>query len=87
MAMGTPIVATTRAVSALGVQNEREVLIGDDPEVLSQQVMRMLRNPGLRERLSANGRKYVEAYHNWDRVAEQLEGIYQEVILEHSSAK
>jgi glycosyltransferase involved in cell wall biosynthesis len=87
MAMGTPVVATSRAVSALAVQNERQVLIGDDPIVLSQQVMRLLRNPGLRERLGANGRRYVEAYHDWNRIAEQLERIYQEVIIEGSSAK
>jgi glycosyltransferase involved in cell wall biosynthesis len=85
MAMGTPVVSTSRAVSALAVQNECEVLVGDDPETLSQQVIRMLRNPGLRERLGANGRRYVERCHDWDQITRQLEEIYQEVIRENQS--
>lgn len=84
MAMGTPVVATSRAVSALSVRNESEVLVGDDPEALSDQVVRMLRNPGLRERMGANGRSYVEAYHDWNRIAGQLEEIYKEVIVERA---
>jgi glycosyltransferase involved in cell wall biosynthesis len=86
MAMGTPIVATTRAVSALGVQNEREVLIGDDPEALSQQVMRLLRNPALRDRIGETGRAYVESHHDWNQIAEQLENIYAGVLAEHKNA-
>lgn len=85
MAMRTPVVATSRAVSALAVKNEDEVLIGDDPEVLSQQVIRMLRNAGLRERLGANGRRYVESYHDWNRITDCLEKTYHEVIAEHKN--
>lgn len=83
MAMQTPVVATTRAVSALSVQTEEEVLIGDDAEMLSQQINRLLRNQGLRERLGTNGRKYVELHHDWGYIVGQLENIYQQAIAEH----
>jgi glycosyltransferase involved in cell wall biosynthesis len=82
MAMQTPVVATTRAVSALSVQSEQEVLIGDDAEMLSQQINRLLRNQGLRERLGMNGRKYVELHHDWPYIVGQLEDIYRQAIAE-----
>lgn len=80
MAMGRPVVTTSKALGALDARVEEEVLVGDTPEEFSQQVMRVLRNPGLGERLGRNGRQYVEAKHDWGRVAESLEGIYQLVV-------
>lgn len=85
MAMQTPVVATTRAVSALSIQTDQEVLIGDDTEVFSQHIIRMLRNRGLRERLGASGRQYVELHHDWRSITGQLENIYQQASAEQKS--
>ncbi len=82
MAMAKPVVATSKAVAAFTVRNEEEVLIGDDDELFSQHIIRLLRNPALGERLGRNGRRYVEMNHDWDGIANQLEGIYQEAIAE-----
>lgn len=79
LAMATPVVATPKAVAALDVQNERELLLGASPEAFAQAIIRLVRNPGLRERLGCTGRAYVHAHHDWIDIAAQLEGIYQEV--------
>ncbi|MGB8648017.1 MAG: glycosyltransferase [Anaerolineae bacterium] len=80
MAMGTPVVATSKAVAALSVENEEHLLVGNDPESLSQQIVRLLRNPALGERLGANGRRYVELNHDWNLIVDQLLSMYQEVV-------
>ncbi len=80
MAMATPVVATSKAVSAISVHDGEQVLIGDDPESFSKQVIRLLRNPAQGERLGQNGRTFVEMNHDWHKIAARLEAIYQEVI-------
>jgi polysaccharide biosynthesis protein PslH len=80
LAMETPLVATSKAIAALDVQNERELLVGDSPEAFAQAIIRLLRNPGLRERLGQSGRAYVQAHHDWHDIAAQLEMIYQETV-------
>ena len=82
MAMGTPVVATSKAVSALPVRNNEEVLIADNPESFSEEVIRLLRDQRLRNQLAQKGRRYVEQNHGWDGIVERLEKIYLEVIAE-----
>jgi glycosyltransferase involved in cell wall biosynthesis len=80
MAMATPVVATSIAVSALSVRDEDEVLIADDSEAFAHQIVRLLHTPSLCERIGQNGRRYVELNHDWNRIAEQLEEIYAATI-------
>ncbi len=76
MAMATPVVATPKAVSALSVCNGTELLIGNHPSELADQIVRLFDQPGFRNELGARGRHYVEMYHDWHRIAAQLEGVY-----------
>lgn len=87
MAMETPVIVTTKAVSALAVRDQEEVLIADSPELFSRQIIRLLRDASLCARLGASGRRYVELNHNWKQVAEQLEIIYQEAIIDKRRAQ
>lgn len=81
LAMETPLVATSKAIAALNVQHERELLVGDSPEELAGAITRLLRNIGLRERLKRNGRAYVELHHDWMDITAELEAIYQETTV------
>lgn len=81
LAMGTPVVATSKAVAALTVQNECQVLVGDSSESFADAIIRLFRNIALRERLGRNGRQYVEAHHDWSDITAQLEEIYQETMM------
>ncbi len=79
MAVGTPVVATPLACSALEVQDGEHLLVADEPPALAQQVLRLLDDPFLWQKISKGGRKYVEEKHDWQVIAERLEGIYREV--------
>ena len=78
--MATPVVATPTAVAAIDVKDGREVLLGGDARALSRQITRLLEDPDLRQRLGECGRKYVESAHDWNRITERLELIYQGAI-------
>jgi sugar transferase (PEP-CTERM/EpsH1 system associated) len=79
MACGTPVVTSPQAVSALNVQNGKDILIAQDPENFAKLVVELLDNPDYCSEISLSGRKFVEENHRWGSIGAQLEGIYHEV--------
>jgi glycosyltransferase involved in cell wall biosynthesis len=82
MAVGTPVVTTPQGTKPLQAQPGRDLLIADTPQAMAEAVMTMFDDDGLRSRIGQAGRRYVEHYHDWNRIAEKLEAVYQEAIAE-----
>jgi len=80
MALGTPVVSTSKGVEGLEVIHEENILIADDPDDFAQAVTRLLGDEALRARLSANGRRLVEERYAWERCARQLEQLLYQVV-------
>jgi len=80
MAMGTPVVASSQACSALKVRNGTHLLVADDPTTFAERVLRLLDDVALRREMAMNGRNYVEERHDWRTIAHNLENIYAEVM-------
>lgn len=80
MAVGTPVVSSPEAISALGVEPERDLSVAANPEEFARKIIRLIDRTEARSSLSQAGRQYVENHHSWETIAEQLEGIYCELI-------
>ena len=80
MAMGTPVVASRQACSALTVQDGTHLLVADDPATFAERVLRLLDDVAIRREIAMNGRNYVEERHDWRTIAHNLEHIYAEVM-------
>jgi glycosyltransferase involved in cell wall biosynthesis len=80
MAVGTPVVASSQACSALKVRNGTHLLVADDPATFAERVLRLLDDVALRREMAMNGRNYVEERHDWRTIAHSLENIYAEVM-------
>lgn len=80
MAAGTPVVTTSRSLSALHVVAGRDLLVADSPEEFAMQILRLLTNRNLCEDIIRNGLAYVAKYHNWSVIARQLIEIYEQTI-------
>lgn len=79
LAMGCPVVATPLSVDGISVQHEQDALIADG-QAMVEQIVRVLQDESLRQRLSVNGRKLIESRYSWDSVAERYEQLYRAVI-------
>jgi len=79
MAMETPVVATRKAVSAISVQHDDQILLGDTPDEIAHQIVRLLDDEPLRKQIARHGRCYVELQHDWDLIVKNLEKVYVEV--------
>jgi glycosyltransferase involved in cell wall biosynthesis len=61
MALGCPVVSTTVAVEGLPLVPDEHYVRAEDAEDFAAAVLRLLRDPELRERIAAAARKYVAA--------------------------
>lgn len=81
MALGTPVVATSKGAEGLEVTPGRDLLIADDPAGFAEAVVRVLASAELRASLSAASRRVAERY-DWRAIGGQLnaflEGIHHE---------
>jgi glycosyltransferase involved in cell wall biosynthesis len=80
--MATPVVSTPQAVSAMQVEPGRDVLIAETPKRIAEAMLSLLCDAGLRQSIGQAGRRYVETYHDWSHIAEKLERVYQETIVD-----
>ncbi len=80
MALGTPVVATSKGAEGLDASPGRDLLIADSPAQFADHVLRLLNDPGLRRRLSENGRRLVQTHYNWATIGQGLDRFFQTVI-------
>src|SRR5689334_5092161 len=65
MAIGTPVVATSKGAEGLIVQNGKHILIADQPELFAKNVIKVMREQELRDSLSANALRLVQENYDW----------------------
>lgn len=82
MALGRAVVSTTLGKEGLDVIDGRQLFIADTPEEFAQKTIRLLTDKNLYTNLVREGRKYVEAKHGWDAIADHLLKVYEDLTSE-----
>jgi glycosyltransferase involved in cell wall biosynthesis len=85
MALGTPVVSTSKGVEGLAVSHDRHVLVGDTPAAFAAHVVRLLNDAQLSSRLSTAARSAVAERHTWDRIGSQIEDIIEHAVTAAAS--
>jgi glycosyltransferase involved in cell wall biosynthesis len=80
MAMQKPVVATPLSCDGIGLTEGEHVLYGTSADELASAVIRLIQDGALRQRMAQANRQWIEAHYTWQRVADQYEALYQEVI-------
>jgi glycosyltransferase involved in cell wall biosynthesis len=80
MALGCPVVSTTIGAEGLGLRDGQELLLADTPPQLAAAATRLLRDPGLRDRLASQARATALHRFSWDAVGRRLEGVYESIV-------
>jgi glycosyltransferase involved in cell wall biosynthesis len=65
MALGTPVVATTKGVEGIEVRSGEHVLVADTPQAFVESIILLLKEPGLRNRLVENAFQLVRKKYDW----------------------
>jgi sugar transferase (PEP-CTERM/EpsH1 system associated) len=85
MALGTPVVSTSKGAEGLEVTHGENILLADTPAEFADAVLRLLNNRALRARLAANGRRLVESQYGWEGIGKKLDQLLRKVVRERKA--
>ena len=83
MALGTPVVSTSKGAEGLEIEPGKHLLIADTPEEFAAQTVRLLRNSELRNTLATNAARLVNEKYEWTKTAENLRDLVDSLALAH----
>lgn len=81
LAMGMPVVSTTFAASGLVLRDGAHLLIADTPETFREQIVRLLADTSLRQRLAQGAVDIVRQTYSWDTIGRSLVAAYEEAAV------
>lgn len=84
MAAMMPVVTTSIGSEGYGAVNGEAILIGNNSQQIADQVIRILKDKKLYEKIATNARKLVDTKFTWEPIAKKLEEIYAEVVHRNS---
>lgn len=80
MAMGVPVVASREASGGIDAVPETHFLTASTASQYRDAILRMLDDPGERQRVSEAGRQRVLSRHNWDASLRKLETLIEDCM-------
>ncbi|MGQ9675832.1 MAG: glycosyltransferase family 4 protein [Chloroflexota bacterium] len=81
MALGTPVVSTSKGAEGLDVADGDNIIIADEPGEFADKVTELLRSPELRRRLASGGRELVASRYDWDTVGKTLREVVERAVV------
>lgn len=79
LALGTPVISTTKGIEGLELEHERHVLIADGAEAFATATVRLLEQPALRARLAAEGRRLIAEKYDWQIIGRKFATLFAEL--------
>jgi len=77
MAAGLPVVSSKIGVEGIEAEPGKEVIVAGDSDDFAQKIASLLENEKMREKISLAGRKLVERFYDWEKIAKKLSKIYE----------
>jgi glycosyltransferase involved in cell wall biosynthesis len=84
LALGVPVVTTSTGIGGLDLIAGEDVLVADNARGLADHIVRLLRDPGLRQSLTQRAAAKVRALHDLEIVAGDLEREYAGLVTERT---
>jgi glycosyltransferase involved in cell wall biosynthesis len=83
MALGTPVLSTSKGIEGLEAEPGRHVLVADSAEGLAAHVARILGDPDFGGRVAAAAREFVRQRYDWEACANALEHAILRAVDDH----
>jgi sugar transferase (PEP-CTERM/EpsH1 system associated) len=80
MAMGVPVVTSPAAAGGVDALDQKHFLVASTPKEVCRAVLRVLEDPGERERLARAGRARMLSHHDWNRSMQRLDRILERCV-------
>lgn len=80
MALGTPVVSTSKGAEGLDLIDGQHAQLADDPEAFAAVVVELLREEERRQWLAVNARRLVETKYHWSQIGHRFCELVEDVI-------
>ena len=80
LALGTPVVSTSKGAEGLEVDHGENILIADEPDEFARAVLNVLQNPGLRAKLSSEGRRLVFEKYSSEVMGRKFNSLLDKIV-------
>ena len=80
LAMGKAMVSTTLGCEGIDAENDKHLLVADEPAAFADAILRLMADHDLRDRLGRSGRTLVEEHYSWVTIAASLAAFQQTII-------
>jgi len=80
LSWGLPTVSTSVGAEGIELESGSEILIANDEETFSRNIILLLKKKNLWNRLRLRGRKKVEDTYSWDKIVRRTLNIYEGLI-------
>ncbi len=80
MAIGTPVVATTKGAEGLDAQIGEHLFVADAPDEFTKYVIQLFADQGLRQTMANNARRLVREKYDWAGVLPGLTNLLMRII-------
>lgn len=80
LALGTPVVSTSKGAEGLELQPGQDLLIADTPAAFAEATLQVLRDRQLRQQLGTAGRSAVQQHYDWRSIATNLSELITETV-------
>ncbi len=87
MALGTPVIATSKGAEGLDVHNGENILIADTPQAFADAISRLFEDAALRNQLAVAGRALVERDYDWGALASRLVDLVEATLTKGHQLK
>jgi polysaccharide biosynthesis protein PslH len=80
MALGVPVVSTTKGIEGLAVRPGTHFLLADEPQAIANAVIRLFHDHHLRQTLVEHARELVVAQYDWKMIGSQMNHLVERVV-------
>ena len=87
MALGTPVIATSKGAEGLDVHNGENILIADTQQAFADAISRLFEDATLRNQLALAGRALMEHDYDWGALASRLVDLIEGMLTEGHQLK
>jgi glycosyltransferase involved in cell wall biosynthesis len=80
MATGTPVITTSRTLSALQTKPGKHLLVANNPSEFAKSILILINDRNRMNELGSSGMAYIRSMHDWNSIAYQMTNIYQSFL-------
>jgi sugar transferase (PEP-CTERM/EpsH1 system associated) len=79
MALGTPVIATSKGAEGLDAQHDRHLLVADRADEMVQLIVKILQDGALCRRLTVQARQLIQDHYNWNVIMPRVLDLVDQV--------